>query len=138
MNNTHPIEFVWLIVTTFGVLYSILNMFSARAEHKIDPTSWLGQIIYLSARLTVAVHVTIFGAAVAALFLAPPPPDYLDVWQSIVNVFAWIAVSAQLSFLQFLSRRWRRHLSSEEFKNGNGRTAPVQPDQRSNRRTDRR
>jgi hypothetical protein len=116
MPHDHPIEYLFLTVAVIGLMYSFHNareasVDRARALKKgIAIRVWLAQGIRTSSIIMTVIHAFVCACAFASIFLAPPPPNYVDVKQSLLLVSAFAAVEAALTGLAIWSHAFRQKL----------------------------
>jgi hypothetical protein len=61
-------------------------------------------------QLRLAVAAVMLLTAVSFLFLEPPPPDYIQLPQSLVGLIAWILVSSMLTVSSLIDKSIRKKL----------------------------
>jgi hypothetical protein len=103
-------EFLWLAVTTTGLLAATSTTFIVRRHYMRERASekavrvFMVRLWWLIARLELAGHVVMVFCAAWGLSYPPPPPDYDQLPQTVMNIWSWIVVS---SLATSISLVWR-------------------------------
>ena len=99
--HAHPLEIIWLIVSTIGLIASASSFYAAKRDwanilrHANGSKHAVTRAIQISSLITLVVHLTLFGMAIAACSLYPPPPAPSS--QSLMFMSGAIAISAILA-----------------------------------------
>jgi hypothetical protein len=110
-------EWVFLLVSALVVVEAVANLRTARLDQavfigkKID--GGLRSVADVNVQMGwffVATSVLMFGVSLLSLLLAPPPPDYIDLPQSVVMIVGWILLGLLMVIASMLSKSARHKM----------------------------
>lgn len=137
MRHDHPVEWVWFAMTLVDAWISASSWVAAHGDwrraqreravlvSKSLPvrvsSNAVTYAIEVSASMNTMMAAMLLTAAVASLFLAPPPPTYKEVPQTLFLLSVLIGVSALNALIAFYGRLVRYRLSTGYYERSEAR-----------------
>lgn len=106
MPHAQWMEGVWLTTGVIGFTFTSLSLRGATRDlqramnnQTVGNPMALARAIVISTALQLTAQSFVIISSTAALFLAPPPPDYSELPQTMIGIVCWIGMSLTLTLV---------------------------------------
>lgn len=114
---TSPIELGWLsisilfvMITMYGLREALIDSAVLTANKVNGPRRVTADANVRQEEIRIIIAFIMLLSSIGAIFLPPPPPEYSELPQSLILMFAWILVAILLTVSSFFDRSIRLKL----------------------------